>query len=63
MPFGDPHLALIVTGALTETASPDDADLLEVLEPWRGQRARVVRLLQAARETAAAARPAAAASS
>jgi 3-methyladenine DNA glycosylase/8-oxoguanine DNA glycosylase len=47
VPLGDPELAVLVTAQLTGTASGDDTALLDALEPWRGHRARVVRLLQA----------------
>jgi len=47
VPTGDVHLPRIVCAAL-EPASKrlhDDARMLELLEPWRGQRGRVVSLL------------------
>lgn len=42
--FGDTHLARFVGYALTGDSADDDA-MHELLEPWRGQRHRVVRLL------------------
>ena len=44
---GDYHLKNIVGYALTGQRNTDDARMLELLEPWRGQRQRVVRLLLA----------------
>ncbi|MFJ5954633.1 DNA-3-methyladenine glycosylase family protein [Paenarthrobacter sp. NPDC092416] len=41
---GDYHLAAYVGYALTGRKT-DDAGMLELLEPWRGQRQRVVRML------------------
>lgn len=43
---GDFHLANLVVHALTGRARGTDAELLELLEPWAGQRARVVRLIE-----------------
>jgi 3-methyladenine DNA glycosylase/8-oxoguanine DNA glycosylase len=43
---GDFHLKNRVGYALTGAARTDDATMLELLEPWRGQRARVVRLIE-----------------
>ena len=43
---GDFHLPNIVAYALAGEIRGTDARMLELLEPWRGQRARVVRLLQ-----------------
>ncbi len=43
---GDFHLANRVGWALTGAPRSDDATMLELLEPWRGQRARVVRLIE-----------------
>ncbi len=43
---GDYHLPNLVSWALAGEARADDARMLELLEPWRGQRARVVRLLE-----------------
>lgn len=54
VPLGDPELAHLVTAALGGEPSAHDGPLVEALEPWRGQRGRVVRLLQA---TAAAPAP------
>ncbi|HEY5487454.1 MAG TPA: hypothetical protein VIK06_07395 [Candidatus Limnocylindrales bacterium] len=45
---GDAHLPDLVAWALAGEARADDARMLELLEPYRGQRARVVRLLEAA---------------
>jgi 3-methyladenine DNA glycosylase/8-oxoguanine DNA glycosylase len=44
---GDYHLKNIVGYALTGRRNTDDEQMLELLEPWRGQRQRVVRLLLA----------------
>ena len=44
---GDFHLPNLVAFALAGEARGDDARMIELLEPWRGQRARVVRLLEA----------------
>jgi 3-methyladenine DNA glycosylase/8-oxoguanine DNA glycosylase len=43
---GDFHLPNLVTFALAGEPRGTDARMLELLEPYRGQRARVVRLLQ-----------------
>ena len=43
---GDYHLPTLVAYALTGERRGDDARMLELLEPYRGQRARVVRLLE-----------------
>lgn len=48
VPLGDPELAQLVTAAIGGEPSAHDGPLLEALEPWHGQRGRVVRLLQAA---------------
>lgn len=42
---GDFHLSNRVGFALTGAARTDDATMLRLLEPWRGQRARVIRLI------------------
>jgi 3-methyladenine DNA glycosylase/8-oxoguanine DNA glycosylase len=42
---GDFHLANVVGYALTGAARTDDATMLELLAPWAGQRARVIRLI------------------
>jgi 3-methyladenine DNA glycosylase/8-oxoguanine DNA glycosylase len=42
---GDYHLPHIVAFALAGEPRADDARMLELLEPFRGQRARVIRLL------------------
>jgi 3-methyladenine DNA glycosylase/8-oxoguanine DNA glycosylase len=44
---GDYHLPNLVAWALAREPRADDARMLELLEPYRGQRARVVRLLEA----------------
>ncbi|MGN6203551.1 MAG: DNA-3-methyladenine glycosylase 2 family protein, partial [Humibacter sp.] len=43
---GDYHLASIVGYALTGSKTDDDG-MLELLQPWAGQRQRVVRLILA----------------
>jgi 3-methyladenine DNA glycosylase/8-oxoguanine DNA glycosylase len=43
---GDFHLPNVVAWALAGEPRADDARMLELLEPWRGQRARVIRLLE-----------------
>ena len=45
---GDYHLPSMVTFALTGVPRGDDARMLELLEPYRGQRGRVVRLIELA---------------
>ena len=45
VPVGDYHLAHSVGYALEGTARSTDARMLELLEPYRGHRARVVRLI------------------
>jgi 3-methyladenine DNA glycosylase/8-oxoguanine DNA glycosylase len=42
---GDYHLKNVVGWALAGRRSTDDDEMLELLEPWRGHRQRVVRLL------------------
>ncbi len=42
VPLGDYHLPKIVAFHLTGEAKGDDARMLELLEPWRGQRGRIV---------------------
>jgi 3-methyladenine DNA glycosylase/8-oxoguanine DNA glycosylase len=49
VPVGDVHLPSTVTYALTGTAVDDDDVMLEVLEPFAGQRGRVIRLIGAGR--------------
>ncbi len=44
---GDYHLKNIVGWARAGRRNTDDAGMLELLEPWRGQRQRVVRLVLA----------------
>jgi 3-methyladenine DNA glycosylase/8-oxoguanine DNA glycosylase len=43
---GDFHLKNLVGWVLAGRPRSDDATMLELLEPWRGQRARVVRLIE-----------------
>jgi 3-methyladenine DNA glycosylase/8-oxoguanine DNA glycosylase len=43
---GDFHLPNLVAFALAGEVRGDDARMLALLEPWRGQRARVIRLLE-----------------
>jgi 3-methyladenine DNA glycosylase/8-oxoguanine DNA glycosylase len=45
---GDYHLPSVVSWALAGEPRADDARMLELLEPYRGQRGRVVRLLELA---------------
>jgi 3-methyladenine DNA glycosylase/8-oxoguanine DNA glycosylase len=45
--LGDAHLPDLVAWALAREARADDARMLELLAPYAGQRARVVRLLKA----------------
>ncbi len=44
---GDFHLPNLVAWALAGEPRADDARMLALLEPWRGQRGRVIRLLEA----------------
>jgi 3-methyladenine DNA glycosylase/8-oxoguanine DNA glycosylase len=44
--IGDYHLPSLVTWSLAGEPRGTDERMLELLEPWRGQRARVVRLLE-----------------
>ncbi len=44
---GDYHLPTVVAWALVRQPRADDARMLELLEPYRGQRGRVQRLLEA----------------
>lgn len=44
---GDFHLPNLVAWALAREPRADDARMLALLEPWRGQRGRVIRLLEA----------------
>ncbi len=48
VPIGDWHLPRIVGWALAREARADDERMLELLEPFRPQRGRVVRILMAA---------------
>ena len=43
---GDFHLSNQVGFVLTGAARTDDATMLELLKPWAGQRARVIRLIR-----------------
>ena len=43
---GDFHLPNLVAWTLAGEIRGDDARMVELLEPWRGQRARVIRLLE-----------------
>ena len=45
--LGDFHIPSIVAWALAGERKADDARMLELLEPYRGQRGRVIRLLEA----------------
>ena len=45
--IGDFHLPNLVAFCLAGEHRGDDARMVALLEPWRGQRARVVRLLEA----------------
>ena len=45
---GDYHLPHVVAWALAREPRADDERMLELLEPFRGQRARVVRMIEAA---------------
>ena len=47
VPTGNPNLARLVGEALSGDSHADDARMLELLEPWRGQRGRLVRLIEA----------------
>ena len=46
MSVGDFHLKNVVAYALAGEPRADDARMLELLEPWRGERAKVIRLLE-----------------
>lgn len=48
VPVGDYHVKNIVANALAGEARATDERMLQLLEPYRGQRGRVVRLLKAA---------------
>ena len=43
---GDAHLSHVVAWSLAGEPRATDARMLELLEPWRGHRARVIRLLE-----------------
>jgi 3-methyladenine DNA glycosylase/8-oxoguanine DNA glycosylase len=45
--FGDFHLKNLVAFALAGEPRGTDERMLELLEPWRGHRTRVIRLLEA----------------
>ena len=45
--LGDYHLPHLVAWALAREPRADDARMLELLEPYQGQRGRVIRLLEA----------------
>ncbi len=45
VPLGDYHIPNVVVHALAGEARGDDARMLELLEPYAGQRGRVIRLL------------------
>ena len=47
VPVGDYHLPNMVAWALAGEPRADDQRMLELLEPYRGQRGRVIRLLKA----------------
>jgi len=47
--LGDAHLPDLVSWALAGEARADDARMLELLAPYAGQRARVIRLLEVSR--------------
>ena len=49
---GDFHLPNLVAWALAGEPRANDARMLELLEPYRGQRGRVIRLLEAERDPA-----------
>ena len=48
MSVGDYHLPNLVAWALAREARGTDERMLELLEPYRGQRGRVIRLLEVA---------------
>ncbi len=52
VPTGDYELPSMVSHALAGEPRGDDARMIELLEPWRGHRFRVIRLLRAAGQTA-----------
>ncbi|HYU05521.1 MAG TPA: hypothetical protein VEL02_16885, partial [Jatrophihabitantaceae bacterium] len=43
---GDYHIHDVVVHALTGRPRGDDDEMLRLLEPWRGQRQRIVRLIE-----------------
>jgi 3-methyladenine DNA glycosylase/8-oxoguanine DNA glycosylase len=45
---GDYHLPHTIAWALAGEPRADDDRMLELLEPWRGHRARVIRLIEGA---------------
>jgi 3-methyladenine DNA glycosylase/8-oxoguanine DNA glycosylase len=52
VPVGDFHIPHMVSWALAREPRGDDQRMLELLEPYRGHRGRVVRLLMLAGVTA-----------
>ena len=48
---GDAHLSHVVAWSLAGEPRATDERMLELLEPWRGHRARVIRLLEASGRT------------
>ena len=44
--IGDAHLPDLVSWALADEARADDTRMLQLLAPYAGQRARVIRLLE-----------------
>lgn len=46
VPVGEPQRAHDVGRVLAEEPNADDDRMLELLEPWRGQRGRVIRLIE-----------------
>lgn len=55
VPTGDPQRARLVGEALAGDGHADDDRMLGLLEPWRGQRGRVVRLIEVDAEAGAGA--------
>ena len=47
VPLNDYHLPSVVSWALTGESVDDDDRMLDLLEPYRGHRGRVIRLLVA----------------
>jgi 3-methyladenine DNA glycosylase/8-oxoguanine DNA glycosylase len=46
VPLGDLHIPSLVTSALAGESEGTDPRMLELLEPYRGHRFRVIRLLR-----------------